>query len=212
MLKVVLLYPERERCKVLTAFRELPEGLKPEARVTLVSCRRRLEGPRTIVSGGTVVITLPAEGDLTSVKLSLAHELAHALQAERGVLPGRVPPLRALSLPLECGAEELVLKFIPGSVGRRVEMGLRLVRRMVPRDFLTDLERSLVLEPVRMAVERLGERVSVPRVEPVSRRARKVREELVRAAREVDPWDPLSVRRYVEDARAIVSAALRRGA
>ncbi len=211
MLRVLLLYPERERCKVLTAFEELPEDLKPDTRITLASCRGRPEGPKTVVSGGTAVVTLPARGDLTQVKLSLAHELAHVLQAERGVLPGdRVPPLRALSLPIESGAEELVLKTIPGSIDRRIEMGLELVRRMSPRDFLTDLERSLVLEPVRMAAERLGVRAEVPEVEPVRRSARRVKEELVRAAEEVDPWDPLAVRRYVEDALAAVNSALRR--
>ncbi|WP_457614714.1 hypothetical protein [Methanopyrus sp.] len=162
-----------------------------------------------------MTVGIGAVRNFQEVKASLAHELAHVLQFEHGVIPvGELPPLRALALPLEVGAEELVLRELPNVAVRRLEMGLRYVTGCQIDDPLSELERSLALEPLRLAAERLDAPLHVPEVKPERSEVAEVKERLIRSVRRIDPWNPLEVQRYIEDAWAEVTvlATLSQGA
>ncbi|WP_457620500.1 hypothetical protein [Methanopyrus sp.] len=214
MLRVLLLYPRSLRYFVIRAYRELPSTVKPDSPVLLASCDT-VRTTYTRLESNVVTVGIGAARDFQEVKASLAHELAHVLQFEHGVMPvGGLPPLRALALPLEVGAEELVLRELPDVAVRRLEMGLRYVTERRTDDPLSELERSLALEPLKLAAERLDVPLHVPEVEPERPEVAKVKRRLLRSVRRVDPWSPLEVQRYLEDAWAEVTvlATLSRGA
>ncbi len=143
------------------------------------------------------------------VKAALAHELAHIRQHLEGLFPYglRYPSgaTRAVLLPLEVGAEELVIRELPDVGLERVRMASREAERWERTgDPAVDLDNSLVSVPVALAFERLGMQVKIKHPE-VEEPYRTVRDALVRTARTVDPWDRREVEAYCRWAAAAVA-------
>jgi len=155
------------------------------------------------------VIVGPAYESRRFLRAGLAHEFAHILQHRLGLFPRgiRAPAgaARSVLLPLEVGAEELVLRDLPDVGEARIELARREGREWHRTgDPLLDLENSLVAAPVNLALKRLGEEVRVPEPEVDDEEISKVRDRLVRAAAETDPWDRDQVREYVEWATGVL--------
>ncbi len=207
-MKVLLLYPRYHAHVVMKAYGEIPPGLKPDD-VTFLAVKGAPGPPRLVLEGDTASVTLSPTGSITDVKATLAHELAHVKHFETVPPPREALRLRALSLPLEVYAEELVLREAPDIAVKRLEIGEKaLVDPHPVRNLIHDLERCLVLEPLRIAAERTGSKLDVPTIGPFHPEVESAKKELVREARKTDPLDPLALREYLLKAKSVIRRLL----
>ncbi len=150
--------------------------------------------------------------DRDEIEAALAHELAHIKQHTEGLFPyGLKYPAgatRAVLLPLEIGAEELVLRELPEIALTRARMATREARRWERTgNPAVDLDNSLVSVPITLAFERIGLDAKIPQPE-VDEPYATVRRTLVRAARTTDPWNRKEVEAYCRMAAAEVAELL----
>ncbi|WP_456482593.1 hypothetical protein [Methanopyrus sp.] len=155
------------------------------------------------------VLIGPAYRSEESVKAALAHELAHLLQHRLKLFPEDVPrpagAVRSVLLPLEVGAEELVLRELPKVGEVRIRMAREEAREWRRTgDPILDLENALVAVPIKLAARRLGLRTPVREPPIDDRELMEVKEELVELARDVDPWNPSDVERYTRESVSIL--------
>ncbi|MEO2240661.1 MAG: hypothetical protein ABGY09_01170 [Euryarchaeota archaeon] len=149
------------------------------------------------------VIVGPAYGSQRFLRAGLAHEFAHIFQHRMGLFPSglRAPAgaARSVLLPLEVGAEELVLRRLPEVGEDRIELARREGSEWRRTgDPLLDLENALITAPVNLALRRLGREPRVPEPRVDDEEVSAARRRLVRSAARVDPWDREQVREYVE--------------
>ncbi len=200
-MRVLLIYPRYHAHVVMEAYGELPQVLKPDD-VRFMASNGVIGPPRLRIEGDTAAVVLSPTGSITDVKATLAHELAHVKHFESVPPPPGSLGSRALALPMEAYAEELVMREAPDVAVKRLEIGEKVLVDPHPvRGLLQDLERSLVLEPLRIAAERTGSGLNVPIVGAIHPEVEEVKKRLVREARRTDPLDPFSLREYVVKAR-----------
>ncbi|WP_456482873.1 hypothetical protein [Methanopyrus kandleri] len=187
--------------------KRVDEGTAEDALLTLVGG----SGALVVRVGGDTyhVLIGPAYRSEESVKAALAHELAHMLQHQLKLFPKDVPrpagAVRSVLLPLEVGAEELVLRELPEIGKVRIRMAQEEAREWRRTgDPILDLENALVAVPIRLAARRLGLDTSVQEPSIEDPELRKVREKLVKLARGVDPWDQSDVERYTRKSVSIL--------
>ncbi len=146
------------------------------------------------------------------VEAALAHELAHIKQHTEDLFPhGLKYPAgatRAVLLPLEIGAEELVLHELPEVALTRARIASREAKRWKKTgNPAIDLDNSLVSVPITLAFERLGLEAKIPQPK-VDEPYATARRTLIQTARRTDPWDKEEIETYCRKAAALVTELL----
>ncbi|WP_457614551.1 hypothetical protein [Methanopyrus sp.] len=198
---------ENQREYVRWLAERVDEGTAEDALLTLIGG----SGALVVRVGGDAyhVLIGPAYRSEESVKAALAHELAHLLQHRLKLFPEDVPrpagAVRSVLLPLEVGAEELVLRELPEIGEVRIRMAQKEAQEWRRTgDPILDLENALVAVPIRLAARRLGFDASVQEPPIEDPDLEKVKEKLVKLARDADPWDQSDVERYTRKSVSIL--------